>query len=62
MVMLQCTPSHVSSTMGHVTFHFHSFRVYQEKKYTLLIKQNQMIVLDEINRNKTLNPKYIYTK
>jgi len=58
MVMLQCTPP-----MGHVvTFHFHSFRVNQEKSrlYTVLIKQNHIIVLDiwEINvgKNKYSKP------
>jgi len=41
--------------MGHVvTFHFHSFRVNQEKIYTVLINQNHIIVLDvwEINVSK----------
>jgi len=57
--MLQCTPP-----MGHVvTFHFHSFRINQETRHTLLIKQNHIIVLDmwEINVGKinrpALNPK-----
>jgi len=38
MVMLQCAPQIIQCTppMGHVvTFHFHSLRVNQEKKYTV---------------------------
>jgi len=38
--------------MGHVvTFRFHSFGVNQDKKYTLLIKQKHIILLDVCEMN-----------
>jgi len=50
--MLQCTPP-----MGHgVTFHFHSFRVNEEKSIHCIKKKKNQIVLDmwEINVGKKI--------